>query len=670
MQRLFLSYALFFLAATAVIAAPAPQGPKGPSEQAIRDVDKRREGLRKIELHSRENLKPEQLAELDAQVEPVFKELAAAVASKDPHVYDEAIRDIVNGNYRAIAPDKIVSLLLPRVKEAESDPTRINTQGWIMELLRRKDAQPFAKAAKPDLLKMVASDKVHDYLRGQAIDTLARIAPGDPEVVKAFIAALENPNPKSSSGIHERAAERLGEMGRAAAPAKKAILGIFQRGEWFQDPGYIALGRIERDEKPKELAEYLKRLQSIDQIPIEQASAAFLHVVDLARTSKKHWVGKPPREEFVMDAEVVRATIPVLLKIIEERPTDVHSRAALRALRDLGPGSSPAMSKLITGLLLKYHGTLEKLRKELAALDAGPKRDAKITQINQVYSSSYESLLFEIIDKLETTDAAAAVPIAEAFAKFVDAKEEWRLSQRLAKKLAHFGKGAKPAVPAAIKALREIRVTRERDIYIDVFTDYLSVLVAAGGDEPGVRPIVLELLDPRSNLMQNSGANAPTYQVRLLVTLASVGLPADGPERKTALTRIQEGLANDMAEIFSAACVAVAGAKHLTKDEAAPLVQSIVRVLDPKFSFRVLTREETQHLAWIFAHEETRLIGKGMALRALGALGPLAVDALPAVKRIASQDLTKRVSDFMPEPAQNIVIREAGRVQKLIEARY
>jgi hypothetical protein len=670
MSRLILCTAIMGLAWNAAQSAPTLPSPKGPSPEAIQQVEKRHEGLRKLELLSRENRTPEQLAELDAKLEPAFQELAAAIDSKDPHVSSEAIRDLTNNDYRAFAPEKLVSLLLPLVKKAETDPERINRQGWVLGLLRWKNAQPFAKEAKADVLKMVVDDKVNTYLRGQAIVTLAAIAPGDPEVIRAFIAVLENPNPKNSSGVHDRVAEQLGEMGRAAATAKKAILGIFERGEFYQDSGYIALGQIERDEKPKELQEYLKRLRTIDKVPIEQAAAAFLHVVELARTGKKHFVGKPAHEEEIMDAEVVRATMPVLLTIIEDRPADVHTRAALRALRDLGPGSSPAMAKRLIDLLLKDRATLEKLRSELAGLDAGPKRDAKIREINRVYYADHGSLLDQIIDKLGTTDPEAAVPIANMFATFIEAKEQWPLTQRLAKKLAQFGKGAKPAVPAAIKALREAHISRERDVYLGVFTDYLLVLVAAGGDEPGVRPIILEFLDPKSNVMQKSGANAPTYQVRLFVTLAAVGLPADGPARKEALTRIKEGLNNDMAEIFSAACVVVASEKKFTKEEAAPLVQAMVRVLDRKFSFRVLTSEETGHLAWIFHHEHSRLIGKGMALRALGSLGPLASDALPAIKRVASQELIKHSSDFLPEPTQNVIIREAGLAQKRIESTY
>src|SRR6266446_978222 len=78
-------------------------------------------------------------------------------------------------------------------------------------------------AILPFLLATVVDDKLSSYLRGQAMDAAARLGAGEAKVVEAFIQALDNPNPKDSSGVHDRAIQLLGEMGKAAWPAKPAI---------------------------------------------------------------------------------------------------------------------------------------------------------------------------------------------------------------------------------------------------------------------------------------------------------------------------------------------------------------------------------------------------------------------------------------------------------------
>ena len=141
-------------------------------------------------------------------------------------------------------------------------------------------------SALPDLLAMLTDDTVNTYLRGKAIDAAAQIAPGDEAVLKAFITALNNPNPKSSSGVHDRIAAQLGEMGKTAAPARPALEKLLTH-EWYQDGAFLALGKIGRDEKPRPLAEYLGRLGKLDRVSAEQAAVACLHIVAAGQTGKK-----------------------------------------------------------------------------------------------------------------------------------------------------------------------------------------------------------------------------------------------------------------------------------------------------------------------------------------------------------------------------------------------
>jgi hypothetical protein len=662
MNRFLLAIIAVGLLSNWSVAAPVPPEPTGPSPEAKKQIDARRAHFEHFNEMPRRAFTPEQLAEHDRLMQPRLEELAAALASRDPFVYDEAVRDLVNGHYRNFPPEKLRSLLLPLLKTPEKTPIRIDAQAWVMNYLSHRDMQASSKAAVPDLLRILADDKVSPYLRGSAVDAAARIAPGDRDVLEAFISALGNPNPTNRSGVHDRIAERLGEMGRAAAPAKKALIKLFDRGEWYQDPAYIALGKIERDETPKVLADYLDRLGKLDKLPVEQGAAAFMHIVEQGRT------GEPGNWRVV--PEVARAALPVLLAVVESRPNDVHSRAALRALADLGPWSEAGTAKVLVKALMKYHDALDAARKAILAVDPGAAREAKSQELFwPIYSHNRNELLLTALDRIDPAQKDAVEPLAEALARFAPKFDEWPIGQRLAKNLARFGTAARPAVPTALTTLKSLPLTEKQDVYAELFVDYLGVLAAAGGDAPGARQAVLEYLNPDGPTLKKSGPNAPMLRFNLLLTLARLGLPADGDERTAALRRTQEGLATDRIDIFSAATKVVAAATKLTPEEAAPLVKGLVRVLAKDFAFPPTPQDIPSHLAGGFTYDEALLLGRGLTLRALGALGPLAREALPEVRALAKQELEKRTSDFIADPPINAVILEARKAEKQIDKR-
>jgi hypothetical protein len=643
-------------------SVPAPSTPPsaGPSPECQKLIDARRQGIQEFRGTNPDGMNAELRAEFERRLQPHLEALAAALAHGDPHVYSAAVHDLINGEYRFFPKVQIYAMLLPRIKAPETNDVRIDAQQWVLVYLSGADRGQ-AKEALPDMLKIILNDKAKPLLRAKAIEAAARIAPGDPAVINAFVTALKNPNPESTSGVHDTIAQELGTMGKSAAPAKKALIELFKRGEFYQDPAYIALGKIERDEKPRALAEYLDRLGKIDAIPVEQAAAAFLHVVDYGCDVRKIIA------ERIVSQDVARAARPVLLKIVAERPNDVHSRAALRALFDLGAGSNPHTAKILAKSLVKYHDELEAARKEFAALPPAIKRNAKNEAFFRIYSYNRDALLLQALARLEPTEKDAAIPIAEAFATFAPQRDEWPVAQSLAKNLARFGKGARPAVPTVIKALRSLPLVPERNVFHELFIDYLAVLSAAGGDVPEVRRTVVELLDPGGAVLTRTGAVAEELQLHLLLTLARIGLPTDKSDRATALNRVREGLASDRAEIFSASAVVVS-ASALTTDEAKPIVKALARVLDERFMFRVMTEQSVRHLRSAFSHEQQVLIGPGLAVQALGSQGHLARDALPQVKSLASQQLTMNDKHFrVSEPPINFLIREARKAQKQIE---
>jgi hypothetical protein len=598
---------VILLSASQAGAAPAPPG---PSAAAVRQVEARREALRPLETLDPERLPAEQRAEALNKMEPALKDLETALAARDAYVFGEAVRDVTNGCYRGFPRDRVLGLLLPRIKTPETDRERMVYQGYVMEHLGRRYGAE-ARAALPDLLAMVTDDKVVTYLRGQAIDAAARIAPRDEAVVKAFIRALTNPNPKSESGIHDRAAGWLGEMGKAAASAKPALLKLFDRGPWYEDAAFVALGKIGRDEGAGTFDDSLDLLAKPNKVSVEQAAAAFENVVAAGKEGK--------------------AARPVLLTVVEGRPDDVYSRAALRALRDVGPGSGARAAKALARALLRDHS----------------------------------SVAVEALGRLEPTDPEAVAPLAEAFAEAAGG-DDWYTPAVIADSLARYGKAARTAAPAVIKALRRFH-TRARSgvVYGEQFAAYLGVLAAVGGDEPDVRRVVIDLLDPAGDLLKKPGPGASEYQFHLLLTLARLGLPPSGEDRKAALPRVRDGLSSESGTVFCAAARVVIAARPLAAEEAGPLVPPLSRVLAPDFRFKEPQTQVVGRPREPLTAEESALAGPGLAVRALGSLGPAAREALPAVRAVADRPLEVRKSDFLPDPPGNALIREA---RKSVEA--
>jgi hypothetical protein len=248
----------------------------------------------------------------------------------------------------------------------------------------------------------------------------------------------------------------------------------------------------------------------------------------------------------------------------------------------------------------------------------------------------------------------------------MSAGDDWYAPKVIAEALAGHGKAARPAAPAVIKALRNFRTSADPGVVFgEQFAAYLAVLGGVGGDEPGVRRVVIDLLDPTGDVLRKTGPNSPEYQVSLLVTLAKLGLPAEGEDRRLALSRVRDGLSRELAPVFCAAAKVVIAAKPLSAEEANPLAPLLARVLAPDHRFKEAHPAISHRLREPFSAEELGLSGVGLGIRALGALGPAARETLPALKTIADRALEKRTSDFLPDPPMNAIILEA---RKAVEA--
>jgi hypothetical protein len=334
----------------------------------------------------------------------------------------------------------------------------------------------------------------------------------------------------------------------------------------------------------------------------------------------------------------------------------------LRALAELGPGADPETAKVLTDLLVEYREALFRMNEIRISLPPGPKQDSTEESFSRLLGQPLETLLIATLAKFEPSDPRSVKVLTAAFSKMAERLRDWHVAVALASKLAGFGDKAGSAVPEAIKAIHALRWTKERDNTLDAFIAYLSVLTAGGGAE--ARKAVVGFLDPAGTAMRNGGPQAAEFQAHSLLTLERIGLPADADGRAVAIRRIEEGLASGFEVVFSAA--AKVAAKSLSPGEAGALVKPLSRVLDADFKF--LDLPGCPHaLLGRFSSEELRLLGQGLALRALGTMGTGAKEALSAVARIADRPLTPKASGFSLEPPENWVIREAVEARRRID---
>jgi hypothetical protein len=634
---------LLLVCMTTATAAPTPAEPprKAPDPETLQRVRARQQELQKVAeaLHLASFQKQPIPDELRKRVEDAFAAWKRDLASADDPVYLPAAQDFENGYLRNFPADRVADALLALLKKPDlKSLDRLAAQGRLMEALARYSPTE-AKRALPDFLVFVADDKVPAYLRGQAIEAAARTAPGDRQVVKVFIRALENPNPKDTSGVHDRIAEKLGDMGPSAADAKPALRKLLARGSWASDAAYIALGKLSRDEPARPLQDYLDRLGQIDRYSEEEIAAAFLQVQALCHPGSPI-IGSNVSFVFTfekLDRERAAKARPVLWQVAEQHRDDVHARAALRALLAIQPGSSAEAARILTRNL-----------------------DLKWTPDNGGWVTDLSTRL---LAQFAPTDPAAIPVFAEAFGRQFANRDQYPIPRELALLLAKYGKQARPVAPYALRAVSEFVVDpNPNSARIEVFASYVRLLATLGPEVPRTRATVLDLLDPKGPLLTRAGAAAPAYHFELLQALHTLGLPADGAERRQSLERLREALDAGSPAVFSMGALIVAKeAASLTEAEAKPLVPLLARVLAADFRFRDTVSRITLRADSALT-ATPRLLGPGPALEALAALGPKAREAEAAVKAVADRPLKPwKAPAFTKEPPENHLIRAAGK---------
>lgn len=636
--------AMFWFAASGVLALTCAALPgqqpqpviastplRKPDAAVVRQIEARRETLRRLGATQLARIDPDDAGPSGQAARQLLGEFNAALCDKSPVVYAAAITDWVNGLYACLPPDRVLSVLLPHLGDTVPD-AQLSEQGVFLENFGRRFRSK-AIAGLPALLEVLKDDRRPAYLRGRAVAAVAHIAPGDPKVVAVFAEALDNPNPRTESGVHDEIARRLTDMGPCARPARPALERLYARGGWNRDYAFIALGRLEQDQPPLRLDDYLTRLRKVNELPTGQVAAAFLHIAAICNPT-----AKPPEPNFRgsidrrrLDHTAAAAARPILLAVAEEHIADAYGLAALRNLRVIGPGATPRAARLLARNLL-----LQKVA-EWAAV----RTDTVM-----------------LLDALDPSDPEAVEPLREAFTRLIGAQHSDSRTAVVAT-LARFGSKARRAAPDIARALRELRPRSEGGSAApEEFCAYADALAAVGGDEPETLRTILDLLGA-DGLLKASDKGGPLLQVKLLLVLAHLHLPAAGPDRPAAIRAVLDGLASDSALVFSAAAKVVVGQrKAWTREEVRSLVPLLGRVVTQPSRFKQEDGSLMDLAVRSFSWDDQRLIGGGFAIRALGALGPPARDVLPTLEALARQPLREQGS-YAAEPAVNVLIREA-----------
>jgi hypothetical protein len=324
----------------------------------------------------------------------------------------------------------------------------------------------------------------------------------------------------------------------------------------------------------------------------------------------------------------------VLLKILEDAPKD--SLPALAALRDLqvkGPGGSERAARVLArNILLPPSNKTNGLRGECA----------------------------KVLNIFEPGDPKAVPILADALVRLLGGSD-YVTRTTLAQALGRYGKDARAAVPALLRALAAARAPRGF-MAMEEVAAYADALVAVG-DVPEARAALLHLLDLDSPLLKTNPADRARLRVQLFTSLAHFDLPAPGEERDALLDRLRAGLSASSPDLFSAAAgVVAAHGVALSPKEANQIIPLLRRPLSEA------TWRQGEPGKKVVRQEGERERTAVSAVRALGALGPNAREVLGELDALAARPLRPRGA-YAPEPPDNDVTREARAAVERIRGR-
>ena len=270
--------------------------------------------------------------------------------------------------------------------------------------------------------------------------------------------------------------------------------------------------------------------------------------------------------------------LPKLTEALRDESAQVRASATL-ALANAGPDAKPAVEPLIQALRDADTSVRKGAIKALGAIGSGA--EAAVPELATALKTGDKALRIELIHALGKigTTAAAAVP---QLIEFVD-DDSSDLRAALFAALGSIGPGAKPVVPALLKAVK--------DVNPETRAHAVAALAKIEADAKAVMPILDEALADQSAAVRKVAAEAA----------GKLGEAAqDAVPKLFALLKAEEDRA-----------VALDSLRQI-KVKSTPLLVEALSINDPSVR--------------LFACES------------LGRLGPLAKDAIPALKKALNDD--------------------------------
>lgn len=509
-----------------------------------------------------------------------------------------------------------------------------------------------ASAAEADVSELIQSLRSPtESVRLEAIDRLGRAGPKAAEAVGALTRLLED----ESATVRAHAAQALGHIGAPAKPAVKALaslitdedalvrraaVGALQDIRPGPEVGVPIIVKVLEDADPA------ARIRALDALA-EQGKEAVPHLIEaMAKEEAVYWACLV-LSEIGPDAE---EAVPALIKVLDDERPGVR-REAILALAAIGEASAPATEALVEALDCEINGVVATYA--LGKIGrVPPAAEKKITKNTKSDDGVLATVSLWALARLHPDDAALQRRTVRRLAEFlksddprqrvaaaralVELDPDPEIARPIIKKVMD---GASPevlhAAMDAIASLGEKTLPRMIEaLEAPEVRARAAAIIARIGPKAkrGVPALVEALEDPD-----------PETRNEVLFALASIGPGAEG-----AVPAVAKALGDADMNVRYAACYALGSIGPAATSAKAALQRNLGSPDDflSMSSAWALARidpgcTETAPKSvplLVKALEQPDAMTRLHAAESLGLLGPLAKDAVGALKKALQDD--------------------------------
>lgn len=525
---------------------------------------------------------------------------------------------------------------------------KIRIGAWTMILGGALAVQAAAADVK-ELLKAAQSGDVRD--RVAAIDELGVVGTKSPESVATLTQLLKDASPE----VRAHAAQSLGEIGKPALPAVPSLVGAVADDEAIVRREAIDALRKLRPGPKVTVPLMAKVLSGSDDAARIRAVAALAEagkdavpalVEALNHEQARYWACLVI-SEIGPDA---KEAVPALVKTLSDEMPDVR-REAILALAAIGKGASPAVPQLVAAL----ESRTDRVPATYALGMIGQVPDAAVAKIRENAKAEdfrVSTVSHWALAKLNPTDqeeVRAAVSRLAAALKNKDAQVREAAARALAD-LDPDPKTLRPILQEALAGVDAETLSTVMDAFAGLGQRILPRLIEALKD-PQVRgraaAIIGRIGPPAKEAVP---ALIATLEDKNSQTRAEVlfALAAIGPDAKAAVPAIVQSIQDQDINVRYGACYALGKIGPAAVTAKPELTENLTQAdqflamtsawalaqIDPQCS--VTAPKSVPVLVKALAEPEPMV--RIHAAESLGRLGPLAKQAVPALKQTALED--------------------------------